>query len=352
MTASGFPKPTFSRSSLTPLPTGVTFTAAGLLSGTPTVAGTFHLTFTASNGVAPIATQSFTLTVSPALAFSFSIASATYKHNFGTISLNGASNKNSVSPSPTYFLVITSQSPTFTGTANIANTGPNPGQITISGFSQYVGKVTFTETVKWNGLTKSRSFTFTFVNHAPTLAAIANPPAMTHGPGHSTSVALTFGDVDGDALTFTPTATPYSALYNLEQKLHLTYVPKYDNLYKIGEKWLQSAAGNWYALRLVNGNSNLYASGFVGVASVPLGALVASFAGSSVYNDPTLIQNATPPPTSLPGTVIFSPINKTSSTTGTLTITPPSNFIGQFQVTVIVSDGLASVSRTFVVTVN
>jgi hypothetical protein len=347
MTASGFPKPTFSRNSLTPLPAGVTFTAAGLLSGTPTVAGTFHLTFTASNGVPTAATQAFTLVVSPALAFSSSIASATYRHNFGTISLNGASNKNSISPSPTYSLVIASQSPAFTGTANIANTGPNPGQITISGFSQYLGKVTFTETVNWNGLTKSRSFTFTFVNHAPTLAAIANPPAI--GPGQKASVGLTFGDTDGDTLNFSFSATSYSAVYNLQQKLHLTYVPKYDNLYKLGEKWLQSAAGNWYALRLINGNSNLYASGFVGVASVPLGALVASFAGSSVYNSPTSFQTATPP-TSLPGTVNFS-FSQTTSTTGTLLITPPSNFIGQFQVTVIVSDGLASVSRTFVVTV-
>ena len=35
-----------------------------MLSGTPTAAGTFPITFTASNGVAPDATQSFTLTVS------------------------------------------------------------------------------------------------------------------------------------------------------------------------------------------------------------------------------------------------------------------------------------------------
>lgn len=51
------------------LPSGVTFKdngdGSGLLSGTPTVSGTFPLTFTAANGFAPNATQSFTLTVKP-----------------------------------------------------------------------------------------------------------------------------------------------------------------------------------------------------------------------------------------------------------------------------------------------
>src|SRR4029077_708313 len=51
------------------LPTGVTFTNSGngtaTLSGTPAIgtAGKFGLTFTASNGVSPDATQNFTLIV-------------------------------------------------------------------------------------------------------------------------------------------------------------------------------------------------------------------------------------------------------------------------------------------------
>ncbi len=59
--ASGSPAPTFSATG-TP-PAGVGFTAGGLLSGTPMVGGTFPLTLTASNGVAPNAAQTFTLTV-------------------------------------------------------------------------------------------------------------------------------------------------------------------------------------------------------------------------------------------------------------------------------------------------
>jgi hypothetical protein len=62
--ASGHPDPTFSLSGT--LPTGVTFnTTSGILAGTPETgtAGTYPLTFTASNGIFPNATQNFTLTV-------------------------------------------------------------------------------------------------------------------------------------------------------------------------------------------------------------------------------------------------------------------------------------------------
>lgn len=66
VTASGFPDGSFSVTGGT-LPVGVTLSDAGLLSGRPGVgtAGTYLLTITASNGVAPDATQSFTLSVVP-----------------------------------------------------------------------------------------------------------------------------------------------------------------------------------------------------------------------------------------------------------------------------------------------
>ncbi|MGB8337926.1 MAG: Ig-like domain repeat protein, partial [Burkholderiales bacterium] len=49
------------------LPAGVTFVpATGILSGTPTVSGTFPLTFTATNGVGTAATQAFSMVVAAA----------------------------------------------------------------------------------------------------------------------------------------------------------------------------------------------------------------------------------------------------------------------------------------------
>src|ERR1039457_517784 len=74
VTATGSPAPSITESGA--LPGGVTFTA-GILSGTPTVLGTFPITFTVSNGVSPNAVQNFTLTVSPAQAPVITSASST-----------------------------------------------------------------------------------------------------------------------------------------------------------------------------------------------------------------------------------------------------------------------------------
>ncbi|HEV3298088.1 MAG TPA: malectin domain-containing carbohydrate-binding protein [Planctomycetaceae bacterium] len=64
VTATGYPKPTWSEAGT--LPSGVTFnTSTGVLSGTPAAGtgGTYSLTFTATNGVGTAASQTFTLTV-------------------------------------------------------------------------------------------------------------------------------------------------------------------------------------------------------------------------------------------------------------------------------------------------
>jgi len=71
VTAAGLPVPTLSM--VGTLPTGVTFTpATGILAGTPAAGtvGSYPLTFTATNGILPNATQSFTLNVKngPAVA--------------------------------------------------------------------------------------------------------------------------------------------------------------------------------------------------------------------------------------------------------------------------------------------
>jgi len=66
MMATGTPTPTLGETGT--LPAGVTFsTSTGVLSGTPTVSGTFSITFAATNGITPNASQSFTLTVNPAV---------------------------------------------------------------------------------------------------------------------------------------------------------------------------------------------------------------------------------------------------------------------------------------------
>ena len=64
--ASGYPMPTFSETGT--LPSGITLSSGGVLSGTPAVGtgGTYPITITAQNGVSPSAMQTFTLTVTQA----------------------------------------------------------------------------------------------------------------------------------------------------------------------------------------------------------------------------------------------------------------------------------------------
>ena len=101
VTASGSPAPTFSASGVRP--SGVTLSSSGVLSGTPALgsAGSYPLTITASNGVAPDATQNFTLTVvsagpgitfvaSPATVSSGGSATLTWNSNGTNCTASGA----------------------------------------------------------------------------------------------------------------------------------------------------------------------------------------------------------------------------------------------------------------------
>jgi uncharacterized delta-60 repeat protein len=65
-TATGAPAPTFSVTSPGGLPAGLFLLNGGLLTGTPYIPGTYNITIRASNGVAPAATQSFTIKVNGA----------------------------------------------------------------------------------------------------------------------------------------------------------------------------------------------------------------------------------------------------------------------------------------------
>ena len=175
-TASGFPSATFSETGI--LPTGVTMSSSGVLSGTPAAGtgGTYPLTITASNGVGSNATQSFTLTIDQPPAITS--ASST------TFTVGGAGS----------FTVTTSSfpSPTF------SETGALPSGVTMSSSGVLSGtpaagtggvySITITAS---NGVGSNATQNFTLtVDQAPAITS-ANNATFTEGTSGSFTVTAT-----------------------------------------------------------------------------------------------------------------------------------------------------------------
>jgi Putative Ig domain len=128
VTATGYPTPTF-----TPLnpATGITLSSAGLLTVASTAAaGSYSFTITASNGIAPAATQLFSLTVlSPAAAPAFNALVGTPQAVIGTagsitVSATGYPNPNlsySSSPGLPSGFTFNSSSGTLSWSSSLSN---------------------------------------------------------------------------------------------------------------------------------------------------------------------------------------------------------------------------------------
>src|SRR6266849_5519927 len=172
VTATGTPAPTLSETGS--LPAGVTFnTTTHVLSGTPTVSGTFPITFTATNSTLPNATQSFTLTVNPAPIVGVAPAITSLISTTFTVGTAGTFTVTATgTPAPT--LSETGSLPagvTFNTTTHVLSGTP-----TVSG----TFPITFTAT---NGTLPNamQSFTLT-VNPAPstnTGALAVSPSSLT-----------------------------------------------------------------------------------------------------------------------------------------------------------------------------
>ncbi len=175
VTSTGTPTPTLSESGT--LPSGVIFNAAtGVLSGTPVIgsAGTSIVAFTASNGIPPAATQSFTLTINPANVAPAitSAASATFKAGVaGTFTITATG-----TPSPTLSEVGALPS----GVTFNAATGVLSGTPALGTFGSY--PITFTAT---SGVVPNatQAFTLTVTNPAPVAYAYLSQFG-SHGTGN------------------------------------------------------------------------------------------------------------------------------------------------------------------------
>ena len=163
VTATGSPASTFTASGT--LPSGVTLTKAGLLSGTPAAGtgGTYPITITASNGVSPNATQSFTLTVTQAPAITSAAATTFSVGAVGTFTVTATG-----SPAPTFSEtgalpsgVTLSAAGLLSGTPAVGSGGSYPITITASNGVSPNATQSFTLTVgQGPAITSANSTTF------------------------------------------------------------------------------------------------------------------------------------------------------------------------------------------------
>ncbi len=188
VTASGYPAPTFSETGA--LPTGVTLTSAGVLTGTP-VAGTggvYPIVIEANNGVSSEATLAFTLTVDQVPAFTSS-NSGTF-----TVGVPGSFQVTATGyPAPTFSEsgplptgVTLSSSGTLSGTPAAGTAGTYPIVITAG-----------------NGATPAQTQSFTLtVGQPPSLSnsfvTVSNPSVAS---GTTSTLILQAVDTFGNDLT-------------------------------------------------------------------------------------------------------------------------------------------------------
>jgi len=172
---------------------------------------------------------------------------------------------------------------------------------------------------------------------APVLDAVANQTVQAN---HSLTVTLSGHDADGDALTYSAQVVgAKSQAYQLRQQLGLTFAGSYfTNSWGAQEKWLLGAGQQWYFI-LPNGQLRKWAGTMTD--SLAPANLLANL-DPSYYADPSLLWNAQP----------GSAPNVTLAIAGNhLTVLPPTGYTGNFTIQVSVSDGSASDTKSFQVTV-
>ena len=217
VTASGAPSPTFSETGA--LPSGVSLSPAGALSGTPAAGtgGSYPITITAQNGIAPNATQSFTLTVNQAPVIT-SGTSATFTENVNgsfTVAATGF-------PAPSYSetgslpsgVSLNSSTGVLSGIPGSGTAGSYPITITAQNGVSPNATQAFTLTVNSApSFTSSSSTTFTVGTFGTFSVASAGSPGPTLGESGTLPNGVSFNSSTG-VLSGTP-ATGAGGVYSI-----------------------------------------------------------------------------------------------------------------------------------------
>jgi hypothetical protein len=192
-TASGYPAPTFSESG--PLPTGVSLSSSGVLSGRPTQGGLFPITVSASNTVGSASSTSFTLTVdeAPSITSSSSTTCSVGSTCSVTVQASGY-------PTPTLSL-----SPSSTLPSGLSLTDQGNGTATISGTPASGTGGSYQLGISASSSAGSAAQTFNLV--VDSKATFTSPATIALDAGTSVSFQIT--TIDGyPAPSLTATALP------------------------------------------------------------------------------------------------------------------------------------------------
>ncbi len=193
--ATGTPAPTITETDS--LPTGVSLSSSGVLSGTPTQSGTYPITVTASNGVSPSASVGFTLHVDAPPTISEPETSA-------TVTVNTAM-------TPVTFSVTGTPAPTITETGSLPTGVTLSSSGVLSGTPTQSGTYPITVTAS-NGVSPSASVGFTLhVDTVPIVSVpaptISAPTSATFDVGTASSFKIGATGHPTPTLSLSPTST-------------------------------------------------------------------------------------------------------------------------------------------------
>jgi parallel beta-helix repeat protein len=337
----------------TGLPTGATFTAgagntSGTLSWTPGYdqAGTYTVTFTASNALSGSA--STTITVANVDRAPTVTVPASFSVNEGTLLTVNLSASDPDGGDTIASLNATGLPAGATFTAGGANT---TGTLSWTpGYNQHgVYTVTFTAS---NALSGSSSTIIT-VNDVQVPPVVTAPPTASVAEGAPLTVNVTASDADGDAITtLVPTALPAGATFTAgagNTSGTLSWMPGYDQ------------AGSYTVTFTASNSLSGSASTTITVSNVDRPPVVTATATASVAeNAPLTVDVTASDPdndpissldvTGLPAGATFTAAADKKS--GTLSWTPSYTQSGSYTVTFTASNALAGSATTAITVIN